>query len=103
MKTYIGVMLAAALVLPAAAGAQEKKPFVEARGSVKPVPLPPGGPAPRMSDGHVDLSGNWFPGPTGQGQRVERRSRSARAGRPGAVSALGRGEVQGHEPGGPAS
>ena len=52
MKTYIGVMLAAALMLPAAAGAQEKKPFVEARGSVKPVPLPPGGPAPRMSDGH---------------------------------------------------
>ena len=66
MKTYIGVMLAAALMLPAAAGAQEKKPFVEARGSVKPVPLPPGGPAPRMSDGHVDLSGNWFPGPTGK-------------------------------------
>ena len=66
MKTYIGVMLAAALVLPAAAGAQEKKPFVEARGSVKSVPLPPGGPAPRMSDGHVDLSGNWFPGPTGK-------------------------------------
>ena len=45
---------------------QDKKPFVEARGSVKPVPLPPGGPAPRMSDGHVDLSGNWFPGPTGK-------------------------------------
>jgi hypothetical protein len=66
MKTYIGVMLAAALMLPAGAGAQEKKPFVEARGSVKPVPLPPGGPAPRMSDGHVDLSGNWFPGPTGK-------------------------------------
>jgi hypothetical protein len=65
MKTYIGVMLAAAFMLPAVAGAQEK-PFVEARGSVKPVPLPPGGPAPRMSDGHVDLSGNWFSGPTGK-------------------------------------
>jgi hypothetical protein len=49
-----------------AAAAQEKKPFIEARGSVKPVPLPPGGPAPRMSDGHVDLSGVWFSGPTGK-------------------------------------
>jgi hypothetical protein len=49
-----------------AAAAQGNKPFVEARGSVKPVPLPPGGPAPRMSDGHVDLSGVWFSGPTGK-------------------------------------
>jgi hypothetical protein len=31
------------------------KPFVEARGNVIPVPLPPGGPAPKMADGHVDL------------------------------------------------
>jgi hypothetical protein len=45
---------------------QPDKTFVEARGSVKPVPLPPGGPAPRMSDGHVDLSGVWFSGPTGK-------------------------------------
>ena len=66
MKTYVGLMLAAAFMLPAVAGAQEKKPFVEARGNVTPVPLPPGGPAPRMSDGHVDLSGNWFSGPTGK-------------------------------------
>ena len=40
--------------------------FVEARGNVVPVPLPPGGPAPRMADGHVDLSGVWFSGPTGK-------------------------------------
>ena len=51
MKTYIGAMLAAALILPATISAQdqEKKP-VQARGSVIPVPLPPGGPTPRMSD-----------------------------------------------------
>jgi hypothetical protein len=67
MKSYIGVMLAAALILPAAINAQdqEKKP-VQARGSVVPVPLPPGGPTPRMSDGKPDLSGVWFPGPTGK-------------------------------------
>jgi hypothetical protein len=65
MKTHLGVMLAAACMLPTAATAQQK-PFVEARGNVVPVPLPPGGPAPRMSDGKVDLSGVWFSGPTGK-------------------------------------
>ena len=54
------------LLLPLAAAAQEQKPVVEARGNVVPVPLPPGGPPPRMSDGHVDLSGVWFAGPTGK-------------------------------------
>jgi hypothetical protein len=67
MRAHAGVMLAAMCALSIAAGAQEQdKKFVEARGSVKPVPLPPGGPAPRMSDGHVDLSGVWFSGPTGK-------------------------------------
>jgi hypothetical protein len=28
--------------------------------------LPPGGPAPRMSDGHVDLTGRWYPNPAGR-------------------------------------
>ena len=65
MKIYIGVMLAATCALSVVATAQEK-PFVEARGSVKPVPLPPGGPTPRMSDGHPDFSGVWFAGPTGK-------------------------------------
>ena len=65
LKTYIGMMLAAAVVLPATVTAQNK-PFVEARGNVNPVPLPPGGPAPRLSDGKVDLSGVWFSGPTGK-------------------------------------
>ena len=67
MRTCISVMLAAICLLSAAARAQDQqKPFVDARGSVKPVPLPPGGPSPRMSDGHVDLSGVWFAGPTGK-------------------------------------
>ena len=30
-------------------------------------PLPPGGPAPRLADGHVDLSGHWLPNGAGQG------------------------------------
>jgi hypothetical protein len=29
--------------------------------------LPPGGPAPRLADGHVDFSGQWFPNGAGQG------------------------------------
>jgi hypothetical protein len=75
MKRHIGAALALAVALPVALAAQQQgqsqqqqpdKTFVEARGSVKPVPLPPGGPAPRMSDGHVDLSGVWFSGPTGK-------------------------------------
>ena len=29
--------------------------------------IPPGGPAPRLPDGHVDLSGHWLPNSAGQG------------------------------------
>ena len=72
----IGVTLAGICAMSMALVAQQRqqpaqapqpdKTFVEARGSVKPVPLPPGGAPPRMSDGHVDLSGVWFSGPTGK-------------------------------------
>jgi hypothetical protein len=29
-------------------------------------PVPPGGPAPRMADGHVDLTGRWYPNAGGK-------------------------------------
>src|SRR4051812_37558035 len=29
--------------------------------------LPPGGPAPRLADGHPDFTGQWFPNGAGQG------------------------------------
>ena len=29
--------------------------------------MPPGGPPPRLADGHVDLTGHWFPNGAGQG------------------------------------
>jgi hypothetical protein len=75
MSRHIGAALAMVAALSMTAAAQQRQQsqqqqpdqqFIEARGSVKPVPLPPGGPAPRMSDGHVDLSGVWFSGPTGK-------------------------------------
>jgi hypothetical protein len=75
MSRHSGAALAIAAALSVAAAAQQQqqpsqqqpdKKFIDARGSVKPVALPPGGAAPRMSDGHVDLSGVWFSGPTGK-------------------------------------
>src|SRR6185436_8588349 len=30
-------------------------------------PLPPGGPPPRLADGHIDFSGHWLPNGAGQG------------------------------------
>ena len=39
-------------------------PIVGGFANVK--PLPPGGPAPRMSDGHPDLTGRWYPNAGGK-------------------------------------
>jgi hypothetical protein len=78
MKTCIGVMVAITGLLPAVAAAQEPpvaaaaaaaregRPLIEARGNVEQNVLPPGGPSPRMADGHVNLSGVWFAGRTGR-------------------------------------
>ena len=71
MSRHIAFVLAAvALATPAFAqiedSGERNKTFVEARGNVRPVRLPPGGPTPRMSDGKPDLSGVWFSGPTGR-------------------------------------
>jgi hypothetical protein len=35
-------------------------------GFEKITPLPPGGPAPRMADGHPDLTGRWYPNAAGK-------------------------------------
>jgi hypothetical protein len=54
------VSLAAAVCLLAAAVAAQDTQY-------KIRPLPPGGPPPRLADGHVDFSGQWFPNGAGQG------------------------------------
>jgi len=44
----------------------EKKPLKIAGDFEKVHLLPPGGPAPRMADGHPDLSGLWYPNSAGR-------------------------------------
>lgn len=78
MKTrrpHLAVMLAAAGFSSVAVAAQRqalpadgaaKPPVVIARGTVDLPPLPSGGPPPRMSDGHPDLTGVWFAGTIGR-------------------------------------
>jgi hypothetical protein len=63
-RVRVGVASAAALmlVLTVAARSQEARPTEYA---VR--PLPPGGPPPRLPDGHIDLSGHWLPNGAGQG------------------------------------
>ena len=43
-----------------------KTPVPVVGGFDKVHPLPPGGPAPRMADGHVDLTGRWYPNAAGR-------------------------------------
>src|SRR2546423_8301554 len=46
-------------VLSLPAGAQDTKYTIKV--------IPPGGPAPRLADGHPGLSGHWLPNGAGQG------------------------------------
>src|SRR5574341_1716974 len=65
MKSYVhcGVACVAAFtlvcLLSMPAAAQDPKYTITA--------LPPGGPAPRLADGHPDFTGQWFPNGAGQG------------------------------------
>src|SRR4029077_877230 len=67
------VGLSALSVVSISVIAQGGNPIV---GNGRQTPLPPGGAPPRSSDGHVDLSGIWYPGPYGMvgsdpGERVK--------------------------------
>jgi hypothetical protein len=65
LRLRFSVACAAALMLvfvfSLSAGAQQDGPPYAIN------PLPPGGPAPRLADGHVDFSGHWLPNGAGQG------------------------------------
>jgi hypothetical protein len=66
MKPYLRHGVAAAIAVSVSlvsltAGAQNKSTDYQIKA------LPPGGPAPRLADGHVDFSGQWFPNGAGQG------------------------------------
>ena len=74
--TSTGVVLAALYMLCAPAFAQNAAGQESPQVKTGPVPivggfdkvkaLPPGGPAPRMADGHVDLTGRWYPNKAGR-------------------------------------
>ena len=63
-RTRLTVACLCAFVLCAvtisAQNAQPKEPY-----TIK--VMPPGGPPPRLADGHPDLSGHWLPNSAGQG------------------------------------
>ena len=57
-RALIAVAVAACVAQGLAQGAKDQY-------TIK--PLPPGGPTPRLADGHPDLTGQWFPNGAGQG------------------------------------
>jgi hypothetical protein len=70
-----GVVLAAALCFVLTLAFGQNSPAPAQGGKAAPViaggfdqihPLPQGGPAPRMADGHVDLSGRYYPNRAGR-------------------------------------
>ena len=64
MKRHVrlGVACAAVVVL---VGIQHAIPDAQEKYAI--TVMPPGGPAPRLPDGHIDLSGHWLPNSAGQG------------------------------------
>ena len=66
LRYGVACVVAATLccALSLSAGAQEAKDEGKEY-TIK--PLPPGGPTPRLADGHPDLTGHWFPNGAGQG------------------------------------
>src|SRR5687767_8849855 len=52
-------LLALSVTYASHAGAQDKPYTITV--------MPPGGPPPRLPDGHPDLSGHWLPNSAGQG------------------------------------
>jgi hypothetical protein len=71
-----GVVVAALCIVSMPAVAQVNAPRGAQSGGKPVVPivggfdkvkvLPPGGPAPRTADGHPDLTGRWYPNPSGR-------------------------------------
>jgi len=65
VTALVAAGLQACLAVFVAAGLQTGLTAQQAQYKIR--PLPPGGPAPRLADGHVDFSGQWFPNGAGQG------------------------------------
>jgi hypothetical protein len=63
--SFILFLLLVPISLSAAQNRQDEKASEPGAARSKPQPMPKGGPAPRASDGHPDLSGVWFPGTAG--------------------------------------
>jgi len=61
----VGLLLLAMAASPVAAQEGNNSESGSAKAKAKTQPMPKGGPAPRTADGHVDLSGVWFPGKAG--------------------------------------
>jgi hypothetical protein len=65
MRWAVFVATVGAVSIAVSTASRAQQPPAAAEYVVK--PLPPGGPPPRLSDGHVDFSGQWFPNGAGQG------------------------------------